>query len=195
MEPPGASIETVKPTQVEGIEGFLQEFKLEEYLINIDKNSFKRLWGDQSDMLDEKPENPEELRTRLAGIYLLFFNFDEFSKFIKNSPQYSDTLKRNNIWYNEIRENTLLNLFDIDKDDLNGLLIKYFGHDSIITISILNLYDQWISTLLHCGDLEMNKYRKAPPDVSEELSQGLDGESSSPAVPFVINSIQKRGGQ
>ena len=219
MEPPGASIETAKPTQVEGIEGFLQEFKLEEYLINIDKNSFKRLWGDQSDMLDEKPENPEELRTRLAGIYLLFFNFDEFSKFIKNSPQYSDTLKRNNIWYNEIRENTLLNLFDIDKDDLNGLLIKYFGN-SIITISILNLYDQWISTLLHCGDLEMNKYRKAPqvvheegtddvaydastsakaPDVSEELSQGLEnsniGESSSPAVPFVINSIQKRGGQ
>jgi hypothetical protein len=29
MEPPGASIETAKPTQVEGIEGFLQEFKLE----------------------------------------------------------------------------------------------------------------------------------------------------------------------
>jgi len=238
MEAAEAPSESAKPSSeevvlIENLLGIEGNFALDHYLFNISKENFQTLWGNQSNMLDL--EKPHVTIPRLAGIYVLFFKFDQLSSVIKRNKQiYGDGLKRNNIWYNEIRENTLLNLFDIDTNKFSRFLMDNLGRENEITINILELYQEWISTLLQCGYLEMKKFKEAPhassssakaPPPSEELSkaplideaadnsstlgdvdlprieESADNISSSAKAssledyPFVIRSIQKRGGQ
>jgi hypothetical protein len=117
MEAAEAPSESAKPSSEEVVLiekrlGIRETYNLDDYLFKISKGTFQDLWGNQSNMLDL--DTPQVTIPRLAGIYVLFFKFDELSRIIKDNKEiYGDGLKRNNIWYNEIRENTLLNLFDI----------------------------------------------------------------------------------
>lgn len=151
-----------------------------KHLIDIDLDNFKTLWGTEINMFDfEKNEETTSL-VRLLSLHVLFFEFSKLSELLGR------TLKSKNIWYNEIRENALLNFFGIDRIDLESFMTDKMPPN--IVSDIMNLYDNWTIVLIECANREyqLKQSGKSIPDVNPDGSTNL---------PFTIRSIEKKGGQ
>lgn len=128
----------------------------EEYkkYLDVTKDNFKEKWGN----LNFVEEDKDVVINKWLAIHDVFFDF----------TKYSD--KSKNIWFNEIREIALFNLFNIDPEELNVLdVLNGDGLDDTKE-KLKGLHEEWTSTVLECAEKET----------------GGD---------YTINSFTKKGGQ
>jgi hypothetical protein len=129
-------------------------------LLSVDKDTFHALWVDNLVFCND-PIHPLN-RSKWIVIYLLFYDFREFSE------------KSRNIWYNEIREIALFNLFCIsDRSEFETKMLTVFTEEfEVIASSLIELHDKWIGTLLDCAT-----------------------RSNGDNRDFEVVSLEKKGGQ
>lgn len=125
----------------------------EEYkkYLDVTKDNFKEKWGN----LNFVEEDKDVVINKWLAIHDVFFDFTKHSD------------KSKNIWFNEIREIALFNLFNIDPEGLD--VLNGDGLDDIKE-KLKGLHEEWTSTVLECAERET----------------GGD---------YTINSFTKKGGQ
>jgi hypothetical protein len=128
----------------------------EEYkkYLDVTKDNFKEKWGN----LNFVEEDKDVVINKWLAIHDVFFDFTKHSD------------KSKNIWFNEIREIALFNLFNIDPEGLDVLdVLNGDGLDDIKE-KLKGLHEEWTSTVLECAEKE------------------IKGD-------YTINSFTKKGGQ
>lgn len=128
----------------------------EEYkkYLDVNKDNFKEKWGN----LNFVEEDKDVVINKWLAIHDVFFDFTKHSD------------KSKNIWFNEIREIALFNLFNIDPEGLDVLdVLNGDGLDDIKE-KLKGLHEEWTSTVLECAEKE------------------IKGD-------YTINSFTKKGGQ
>ena len=155
--PTKASVSTSDP-----IAPFLQQPVVEE-LLRFSKETFKGLWVDNLVFCNDEPLPIN--RAKWIVIYLLFYEFRNMSGELSK--------KSKNIWYNEIREIGLFNLFTIENSEhfQASMETMFTGQFQVVKDKLLELHHEWTTVVLNCA------------------------EQSFGSPNYTVISIEKKGGQ